>query len=187
VTADWIEALLEHSQRPEVGAVGAKLMYPDRTLQHAGVVVGLGGVAGHPHLFLPAEHPGYFGRAQLTQNLSAVTFACAMTRRDVFDRLGGLNESDLAVAFNDVDYCLRAREAGYLLVYTPNAVLFHHESKSRGYEDNPEKQKRFSAETTYIQQRHEQALKHGDPYYNPNLSLMHAFEPADDYAAALPV
>ena len=186
VTADWIECLLEHSQRPEVGAVGAKLMYPDGTLQHAGVVVGLGGVAGHPHLFLPAEHPGYFARAQLVQNLSAVTFACAMTRRDVFEQLGGLNERDLAVAFNDVDYCLRAREAGYLLVYTPNAVLYHHESKSRGYEDNPDKQKRFNAETDYIQQRHAIALKRGDPYYNPNLSLMHAFEPADDYVAALP-
>jgi len=187
LSSDWIEALLEHSQRPEVGAVGAKLIYPDGTLQHAGVVVGLGGVAGHPHLFLPADHPGYFARAQLTQNMSAVTFACAMTRREVFEQLGGLNEKDLTIAFNDVDYCLRAREAGYLVVYTPNAVLRHHESKSRGYEDNAEKQQRFAAETAYIRERHSEALKNGDPYYNPNLSLMHAFVPADDYAARLPM
>lgn len=186
LTSDWIEAMLEHSQRPEVGAVGAKLLYPDGTLQHAGVVIGLGGVAGHPHLFLPADHPGYFARAQLTQNMSAVTFACAMTRRQVFEQLGGLNEQDLTIAFNDVDYCLRAREAGYLIVYTPNAVLYHHESKSRGYEDNPEKQKRFAAETAYIQRRHAETLKKGDPYYNPNLSLLHAFVPADDYVARLP-
>ena len=184
---DWIEAMLEHSQRPEVGAVGAKLLYPDGTLQHAGVVIGLGGVAGHPHLFLAGDHPGYFARAQLTQNMSAVTFACAMTRRAVFDELGGLNETNLTIAFNDVDYCLRAREAGYLVVYTPNAVLHHHESKSRGYEDNPEKQRRFAAEADYIRQRHAEALRKGDPYYNPNLSLMHAFVPADDYVSALPV
>jgi len=187
ISADWLDALLEHSQRPEVGVVGAKLLYADDTLQHTGVIAGIGGVAGHPHLFLPAQDPGYFARAQVTQNLSAVTFACAMTRRDVFERLGGLNERDLPIAFNDVDYCLRVREAGYLIVYTPNAVLYHYESKSRGYEDNPEKQKRFAAETAYIQQRHAQALKNGDPYYNPNLSLMHAFVPADDYVATLPV
>ena len=186
ISADWLEAMLEHSQRPEVGVVGAKLLYADDTLQHTGVIAGIGGVAGHPHLFLPADHPGYFARAQLTQNLSAVTFACAMSRRDVFEQLGGLNESELTIAFNDVDYCLRAREAGYLLVYTPNAMLYHYESKSRGYEDNPEKQQRFAAETAYIQQRHAEALKKGDPYYNPNLSLMHAFVPADDYVAQLP-
>ena len=185
--SDWLDALVEHSQRPEVGVVGAKLLYADNTLQHTGVIVGLGGVAGHAHLFLPAQHPGYFARAQVAQNLSAVTFACAMTRRDVFEQLEGLNERDLTIAFNDIDYCLRAREAGYLVVYTPNAMLYHYESKSRGYEDNPEKQKRFAAEIAYMQQRHAQTLRRGDPYYNPNLSLTHAFEIEGGYANILPV
>lgn len=187
IADDWLEALLEHSQRPEVGVVGAKLLYADDTLQHSGVIVGLGGVAGHAHLFLASDDPGYFSRAQLTQDLSAVTFACAMTRRDVFDKLGGLNERDLCIAFNDIDYCLRVREAGYLIVYTPNAVLYHYESKSRGYEDTPEKQIRFGKEIRYMQERHANALQHGDPYYNPNLSLTNCYQPSPNYADELPL
>ncbi len=186
IAEDWLEAMLEHSQRPEVGVVGAKLLYPNNTIQHAGVIVGLNGVAGHAHITLPADHPGYFARAQLIQNVSAVTFACAMTRRDVFDRLGGLNDRDLTVAFNDIDYCLRAREAGYLIVYTPIATLFHGESKSRGYEDNVAKQARFSAEIAYMQRRHCEALGRGDPYYNPNLSLRHPYELNQNYVGTLP-
>jgi GT2 family glycosyltransferase len=146
ISAEWLEAMLEHSQRREVGVVGAKLLYEDDTVQHAGVIVGLGGVAGHSHLFAAADDPGYFRRAQLIQNLSAVTFACAMTRRDVFQQIGGLNERDLKIAFNDVDYCLRVREAGYQIVYTPFALLYHFESKSRGQDDTPEKKMRFDLE-----------------------------------------
>ncbi|QBB71850.1 glycosyltransferase [Pseudolysobacter antarcticus] len=183
---EWLDSMLEHSQRPEVGVVGARLLYEDGTIQHAGVLVGPGGVAGHAHLFLPGDHPGYFARAQLVQNLSAVTFACAMTRRDVFEQLGGLNENELKIAFNDVDYCLRVREAGYLIVYTPYALLHHYESKSRGYEDTPEKQARFSNEVRYMQKRHAAILERGDPYYNPQLSLSNTFHPDAGYAQELP-
>jgi len=183
----WLETLLAHSQRPEVGVVGAKLLYGDDTVQHSGVIVGIGGVAGHAHLFLAADEPGYFSRAQLAQNLSAVTFACAMTRRDVFERVGGLNEKELRIAFNDVDFCLRVREAGYLIVYAPDAVLHHYESKSRGYEDTAEKQLRFAGEIRYMQQRHAGVLEAGDPYYNPNLSLTHCYAPDAGYADALPL
>ncbi|MFA7540943.1 MAG: glycosyltransferase [Lysobacterales bacterium] len=173
IRQDWLVAMLEHSQRPEIGVVGARLLYPDDTVQHAGVIIGLGGVAGHAHLFQHRDHPGYFGRSRLLQNTSAVTFACAMTRTDVFERLGGLNETDLTIAFNDVDYCLRAREQGLRVVYTPYAKLYHHESKSRGAESTPEKQRRFNAEIEYMQRRHRAILERGDPYYNPHLS-MHA-------------
>lgn len=186
ICEEWLDSMLEHSQRPEVGVVGARLLYEDGTIQHAGVLVGPGGVAGHAHLFLPGDHPGYFARAQLVQNLSAVTFACAMTRRDVFEKLGGLNENELKIAFNDVDYCLRVREAGYLIVYTPYALLHHYESKSRGYEDTPEKQARFSNEVRYMQQRHAAILERGDPYYNPQLSLSNTYYPDAGYAQELP-
>lgn len=187
IAAEWMRALLEHSQRREVGVVGAKLLYSDTRIQHAGVIVGIGGVAGHANLLQPCDHPGYFSRAQLLQNLSAVTFACAMTRREVFEQLSGLNERELTIAFNDVDYCLRAREAGYLVVYTPYATLYHHESKTRGYEDNPEKQARFFQEITYMQARHQAILEQGDPYYNPNLRLdIHDFSARPGYVDALP-
>ncbi|HZP67917.1 MAG TPA: glycosyltransferase [Rudaea sp.] len=188
IAPEWLRAMLEHSQRPEVGVVGAKLLYPDRRIQHAGVIVGIGGVAGHAHLMELADGPGYFARAQLAQDLSAVTFACAMTRRTVFEELGGLNETELAIAFNDIDYCLRAREAGYLVVYTPFAELYHHESRTRGYEDNPEKQARFFREISYMQQRHRAVLDRGDPYYNPNLRLdTNDFSAKPGYVEALPV
>ena len=187
ISADFLAAMLEHSQRPEVGVVGAKLLYSDHTIQHAGVILGLGGVAGHSHLMSPAGHHGYFSRPQLIQNLSAVTFACAMTRRSVFDELRGLNETELAIAFNDVDYCLRAREAGYLIVYTPYAELYHHESKSRGYEIGSQKRDRLARETEFMRTRHREILERGDPYYNPNLSLTNNFEPNPRYADELPL
>lgn len=183
----WLRAMLEHSQRADVGVVGAKLLYPDDRIQHGGVIVGIGGVAGHAHLLQPGDHPGYFARAQLPQELSAVTFACAMTRRAVFEQMGGLNERELTIAFNDIDYCLRVREAGYLVVYTPYAALYHHESRTRGYEDNPEKQTRFAGEIAYMQQRHAAILQRGDPYYNPNLRLdLHDFSPRPGYVETLP-
>jgi GT2 family glycosyltransferase len=183
---EWLDSMLEQSQRPEVGVVGARLWYADGTIQHAGVIVGPGGVAGHAHLLRHGDDPGYFARIRLPQNLSAVTFACAMTRRDVFREMGGLNDDEMKIAFNDIDYCLRAREAGYLVVYTPYALLHHFESKSRGYEDTPEKQHRFSGEIRYMQERHRELLARGDPYYNPKLSLSNTYHPDLSYVDELP-
>ena len=171
ITPDWLESLLEHSQRPEVGAVGAKLYYPDDTIQHGGVIVGVGGIAGHAHKNFPRHHPGYFMRLGLIQNLSAVTAACLMVKKTLYTSLGGMDEQHLAVAFNDVDFCLRLREQGYLNVFTPYCEVYHHESKTRGYEDTPQKQQRFTKEIAYMRKRHAAILQNGDPYYNPNLPL----------------
>jgi O-antigen biosynthesis protein len=171
ITPDWLEALLEHSQRPEVGAVGAKLYYPDDTVQHGGVIVGVGGIAGHAHKNFPRHHPGYFTRLCLIQNLSAVTAACLMVKKSLYALVGGMDERHLAVAFNDVDFCLRLRERGYLNVFTPYCELYHHESKTRGHEDTPQKQQRFVREIAYMRTRHAAILQKGDPYYNPNLPL----------------
>lgn len=171
ITPDWLETLLEHSQRLEVGAVGAKLHYLDDTVQHGGVIVGLGGIAGHAHKNFPCHHPGYFQRLNLVQNLSAVTAACLMVKRSLYTLVGGMDEQHLAVAFNDVDFCLRLRELGYLNVFTPYCRLYHYESKTRGYEDTPEKQQRFIQEVAYMRKRHATILKNGDPYYNLNLPL----------------
>ncbi|MHB8100033.1 MAG: glycosyltransferase [Sulfuricurvum sp.] len=171
ITPEWIERLLEFSQRNDVGAVGAKLYYPDDTLQHAGVIIGLGGVAGHSHKHFSQDHPGYFFRLNIIQNLSAVTAACLMVKKSLYETVGGLNETDLKIAFNDVDFCLRLREAGYLNVYTPYCEAYHHESISRGHENTVEKQKRFQNEVHFMQERHKTILADGDPYYNPNLTL----------------
>ena len=167
VTEDWIEAMLEQAQRPSIGAVGAKLLYPDNTVQHAGVIVGLGGVAGHSHKYFGRDEPGYFYTLQTVNNFSAVTAACCMIRRDVFEEVGGFDEG-LAIAFNDVDLCLRIRAAGYRIVYLPHVVLYHHESKSRGHEDTPEKQARFLREQQVMHERWKTDTL-PDPYYNVNL------------------
>lgn len=168
---DWIECLLEHAQRPEVGVVGGKLYYPDNTVQHAGIIVGIGGYAGHPHKHFNSRRSGYFNRASIQQNISAVTGAFMMFRRDVFDAVGGFDQNALKIACNDVDFCLRVRERGLLNVFTPYAHAYHHESVSRGYEDTPAKKARFEAEKTEFQRRHQQLLATGDPYYNPNFAL----------------
>ncbi|MDO4608225.1 MAG: glycosyltransferase family 2 protein [Clostridia bacterium] len=170
ITNDWIEQMLMFAQRPDVGAVGAKLYYPDNTIQHAGVIVGLGGVAGHAHKNFDRYDYGYMARASIAQNLSACTAACLMIRRDVYEQVGGLDES-YAVAFNDIDFCLKIREAGYLIVFTPFAELYHYESKSRGYEDTRQKRDRYNGEVIRFQNKWTEFLKNGDPYYNPNLSL----------------
>ena len=170
ITPDWIEQMLMFAQRTDVGAVGAMLYYPDETIQHAGVILGVGGVAGHSHKNFNRGSYGYMSRATIVQNLSAVTFACVMIPRNVWDEVGGLDES-FAVAFNDVDMCMRIRKAGYLIVWTPYAELYHYESKSRGLEDTPEKKKRFEGEVMRFQERWKDELAAGDPYYNPNLSL----------------
>jgi GT2 family glycosyltransferase len=172
----WLRAMLEHAQRKEVGAVGCKLLFPNGMVQHAGVVLGLNngspekGVAGHAHKWFAGSH-GYFGRIDVIQDVSAVTGACMMVRRDVFEEAGGFDES-LTIAFNDVDLCLRIRRKGYLIVYTPYASLYHHESYSRGYEDTPEKIGRFNEEVRLVRDRWGMVIDMGDPYYSPNLTLL---------------
>src|SRR5262249_22358712 len=137
ITPDWVESMLEHAQRPEVGVVGAKVLYPDRSLQHAGVILGPHEGCGHAFKSFPENELEYFGLARSIRNCSAVTFACAMMRRSVFDEVGGLDAQNLAVAFNDVDMCLRIRERGYRVVYTPYAALVHHESATRSMHSDP--------------------------------------------------
>ena len=165
----WLGELVRHAVRPEIGAVGAKLLYPDRTIQHGGIVLGIGGVAGHSHLGVPDADPGYFCRMVIAHEVSAVTGACLAMRADVFEAVGGFDAEALKVAFNDVDLCLKIRRAGYRIVWTPFAKLIHHESKSRGAEDTPEKRKRFEGEVLTMLDRWGPELR-ADPYYNINLS-----------------
>lgn len=169
ISPDWIQEMLMYAQRSDVGAVGAKLYYPDGTIQHGGVVLGVGGVAAHLHCNRRREDLGYMGRLVFVQDLSAVTAACMMIPRKVWEETGGLDES-FEVAFNDVDLCMRIRQKGYLIVFTPYAELYHYESKSRGYEDTPEKRARFVGEVERFQARWAKELEAGDPYYNPNFS-----------------
>lgn len=169
ITPGWLTEMVSWAQQPDVGCVGAKLYYPDDTIQHAGVIAGIGGVAGHSHKYLPRDRLGYFARARLAQNLSAVTAACMLVRRSVYLEVGGLEEKALSVAFNDVDFCFRVAEAGYFNVWTPWAELYHHESKTRGLEDNPEKVARFQSEVRYMQDNWSERIRR-DPFYNPNLS-----------------
>lgn len=172
ISRNWLQEMLMFAQRDDVGAVGAKLYYPNDTIQHAGVIVGIGGVGGHSHKYYPREDYGYFARLVTAQDLSAVTAACLMVKKSLFDELGGLDEG-YQIAFNDVDFCMRIRNAGYLIVYTPYAELYHHESLSRGLEDTPEKVERFNGEVHRFMERWKTELKAGDPYYNPNLSLLY--------------
>jgi len=173
ISWDWIEAMLEQAQREEVGAVGAKLLYPNNTIQHAGIIIGLGGYAGHSHKHTRASSPGYFNLLHSIHNVSAVTGACMMISRSKFDSINGFDEENFKIAYNDVDFCLRLRERGLLNVFTPYAELYHHESISRGYEDNDEKQERFSGEKERLRERHAGIFEQGDPYYNPNLTHDH--------------
>ena len=169
ISPDWLETMVAHALRPDVGAVGAMLYYPDDTVQHAGVTVGFGGVAGHAFSGAPRGSDGYMGRMRLTGQATAVTAACLLVRRQVWDEVGGLDE-DLPVAFNDVDFCLRIAARGYRNIWTPEAELYHHESATRGYEDTPEKQRRFQGEVAFMQERWGELLQ-ADPNYNPNLAL----------------
>jgi len=168
VTPEWLTELVSHAQRPAIGAVGAKLWYPNDTIQHAGLVL-VAGLAAHAHHGKRRGDHGYFSRASLIQSLSAVTAACLCVRKAVFEEIGGFDET-LAVAFNDVDLCLRIQAAGYRNLYTPYAELYHHESATRGYEDTPEKLKRFQKEADILRARWMPVLLN-DPYYNPNLTL----------------
>ena len=173
ISMNWLEAMLMYAQRPDVGAVGAKLYYGDRTIQHAGVVVGLGAhrTAGHTHYKINYDNLGYMGRLCYAQNVSAVTGACLMVKKSIYDALGGLDE-EFKVALNDVDFCLRVREKGYLNVFTPFAELYHFESASRGIDVVDEaKAKRYEEESARFREKWKAFLEKGDPYYNPNFSL----------------
>ena len=181
ISPDWLSEMVGIALQPGVGAVGARLWYPDRTLQHGGVILaGAAGIAAHLHRGLPAGEPGYFGRAVLSQTLSAVTAACLVIRKSTYQSLGGLDEANLKVAFNDVDFCLRLREAGYRNVWTPHAELFHYESATRGEDLSPEKKARFEAEVAHMARRWGAALDQ-DPAYNPNLTFHF-----DDFSFAWP-
>ena len=177
INRGWLTAMVEHIQREEAGAVGAKLLYPNGKIQHAGVVLGAGkfkdkpcGVAGHSHKYFPQGSHGYFEQIDVIRDYSAVTAACMLTKRDLFLKLGGFDAENFAVAWNDVDYCLRLRKKGYLIVYTPYARLYHYESVSRGSDEKGEKLERFYRETEKMYERWGDVLAR-DPYYNPNLSL----------------
>ena len=170
INPDCLEELLGYCMRKDVGAVGARLYYEDDTIQHAGVVIGFGGIAGHCFVQQKRGTTGYCHRIICAQDYSAVTAACMMVKREAFDKVGGLTE-ELAVAFNDIDFCMKLRAAGYLIVYNPYAELYHYESKSRGLEDTPEKVARFNKEIQIFEKRWPDILRNGDPYYNPNLTL----------------
>ena len=170
ISPRWIEEMLMYGQRSDVGAVGAMLYYPDDTIQHAGIILGLGGVAGHCFRKTPKGHVGYMGRLCYSQNMSAVTAACMLVRRNVWDEVKGMDEG-YAVAYGDVDFCMKIREAGYLIIWTPYAELYHYESKSRGDDSTGENKKRFESEARRFENRWSSVLENGDPYYNPNLTL----------------
>ncbi len=173
ITPEWLSEMVGVASQPGVGAVGARLWYPDDTLQHGGIVMGMGGVANYAHRHIPrGKNNGYFGRAMLRSSFSVVTAACLVIRRKTFLEVGGLNEVDLQIAYNDVDFCLRLVEAGYRNVYTPYAELYHFESATRGAEDTPEKKARFERESEYVQNRWAKFIAH-DPAYSPNLSAWH--------------
>ena len=170
INPNCLEELIGYCMRGDVGAVGARLYYEDDTIQHAGVVIGFGGIAGHCFVLQPRGTTGYCHRIICAQDYSAVTAACMMVKRSAFEEVGGLSE-ELQVAFNDIDFCMKLRQAGYLIVYNPYAELYHYESKSRGLEDTPEKVARFNREVSVFEKRWPDILRNGDPYYNPNLTL----------------
>lgn len=170
ISEKWIEEMLMYAQMPEIGAVGSMLYYPDDTVQHAGVILGIGGVAGHSHKHLKASQKGYNERMLYTQELSAVTAACMMTRKDIYKEVGGLDEK-FEVAFNDIDFCMKVKQKGYGVVFTPYSKLYHYESISRGYETTQAKENRFRSETERFLEKWDVELKKGDSYYNPHLTL----------------
>jgi len=172
INDDWLTEMVGQALRPEVGCVGAKLYYPNDTIQHGGVILGVGGVAGHSHKYFSRSEYGYFSRLHLVQNLSAVTAACLLIRKAVFEKVGGLDKDNLAVAFNDVDLCLKVREAGYRNLWTPYAELYHHESVSRGADNTLTKRRRAQREAEFMRSRWGDLLD-TDPAYNPNLTLVH--------------
>lgn len=171
LTPNWLEKFIGFAQREDVGAVGARLYYEDKSIQHAGIVVGIGGLAANMLSELPKGVHAYFGKDCLTQNMSAVTGACLFSRRTIYEEVGYMDEEHFKVAFNDVDFCLKIREKGYKIIYHPYIELMHYESKTRGYENTPEKKARFEKESNSFHKKWKTVIDQGDPYYNPNLSL----------------
>ena len=171
-TENWMEEMLSYCQREDVGIVGAKLLFPNEKIQHAGVILGMGpsGTAGHLFYNFPGDQFVYAGRSQTTQDLSAVTAACMMVKKELYQKVGGMDEA-FQVAFNDIDFCLRVRETGKLVVFQAYAELYHHESLTRGYETSQKNKKRFKEEIKLFKTRWKDILEAGDPYYNPNLTL----------------
>lgn len=169
ISPDWLTEMVSHAVRPEIGCVGAKLYYSNDTIQHGGVILGIGGVAGHSHKYFEYDSHGYFSKLKLVQNYSVVTAACLVIERSIYEKVDGLDEVNLKVAFNDVDFCMKVREAGYRNLWTPHAELYHHESVSRGAEDTPEKQARANAEVDFIKSKWGSLLNE-DPYYSPHLT-----------------
>jgi len=180
IHADWLREMVSQAIRPEIGAVGAKLLYPDNTIQHAGTVVGFGGLAGHAFRHFDRDDPGYLNRLRLVQNLSAVAAACLVMRKQVFDEVGGFDAVNLPVAYNDVDLCLRVREHGYRNLWTPFAELYHHESGSRPSDLSDERIENYKREMNYLKTRWPDVIRH-DPFYNPNLTI-----DAEDFGLAYP-
>jgi GT2 family glycosyltransferase len=172
INPEWLEEMVRQVCRPDIGCVGAKLYYPNDTIQHAGVVLGIGGVAGHSQKYFSRNALGYFGRLHLAHNVSAVTGACLLVRKEVYQQVGGLDEEHLKVSFNDVDLCIKVREAGYRNLFTPYAELYHHESVSRGPNDTRAKRAVADAEAQFMRQKWGKLLD-TDPCYNPNLTLVH--------------
>jgi len=180
ISSEWLSEMVSYAVQADVGVVGARLWYPDDTLQHGGIILGIYGSAGHSHKRFARGKHGYFGRMALVSEFSAVTGACLLVRKNIYQELGGLNEIDLPVAYNDVDLCLRVRAAGYRNIWTPYAELYHHESASRGYEDTAEKQVRLARDIEYLQKQWGELLAN-DPAYSPNLTLEH-----EDFGLAWP-
>ena len=170
INKNWLEEMVYHALRPEIGCVGAKLYYPDGTIQHGGVILGIKGTASHAHKHFPGDHPGYFNRLSVVHNVSAVTAACLVMRKALFEEVEGFDEVNLKVAYNDVDLCLKVRELGYRNLWTPHAELIHHESKSRGKKRSWWQRRKLRKEARYLQQKWGDALLN-DPAYNPNLTL----------------
>lgn len=171
ITPNWLEKFIGFAQREDIGAVGARLYYEDKSIQHAGIVVGICGLAANMLTGLPKGIHAYFGKDCLIQNVTAVTGACLFSRTEIYKKVNYMDEEKFKVAFNDVDFCLKIREKGYKIVYNPYIELMHYESKTRGYEDSPEKKKRFENESNNFKRKWKEVLEKGDPYYNLNLSL----------------
>ena len=171
ISHDWLEYMVGYAQNKEIGAVGGRLYYEDKSIQHAGIIVGLSGIAGNMLVNLPYGEHAYFGREAATRNVAAITGACMLCRRELYEEVGYMDENDFGVAFNDVDFCLKLLERGYRNVYIPYVELYHYESKTRGYEYSKEKEARFDKECEKFKNRWKEFLEKGDPYYNPNFSL----------------
>ena len=180
ISGEWLKLLVSHAVRPDVGCVGGLLFFEDDSIQHAGVILGIGGVAGHSHKYYDSSSYGYHSRLCLTQEVSAVTAACLAIRKSTYKAVGGFDEKNLRVAFNDIDFCIRVRNKGYRNILEPRAKLYHYESKSRGKEDNDEKKKRFESEVLFMKETWGQLLE-SDPFYNPNLTIHH-----EDFSIRLP-